>query len=312
MRIVFMGTPEFSVPSLQALTEAGHEIAAVVAQPDRPRGRGRVSAPPAVALAARRSDLPLLQPDRVREGEFIEALEAIAPELIVVVAFGQILPRRILDIPAKGCINLHASLLPRYRGAAPIQWAILRGEQTTGVTTMTMNEQMDAGDILLAREVPIQTGETAGALGGRLCREGAALLVETVRAIEEGRASPVSQDSTKVTLAPRLTKEDGRINWSDAARDIVNRVRAVTPWPGAFTNHGGKVLKIWKALEGEAGRGAKAGSVIRAGGSGIAVAAGDGRAVLLTELQLSGKRRVAAGAFILGTKIAEGDILGGG
>ncbi len=310
MRIVFMGTPEFSVPSLQALMEAGHEIAAVAAQPDRPRGRGQVSAPPPVALAARRAGIRLLQPGRVREGEFIEALEAIAPKLIVVVAFGQILPRRILDIPAKGCVNLHASLLPKYRGAAPVQWAILRGEQVTGVTTMCMNEQMDAGDILLVREVPIHTGETAGALGERLCGEGAALLVETVRAIEAGRASPVSQDVSKVTLAPRLAKEDGRINWSDAARDIINRVRAVTPWPGAFTTHGGKVLKIWRAHEGEAGTGAKAGTVIGAGGSGIAVAAGDGRAVLLTELQLSGKRRVPAGAFILGTKIAEGDMLG--
>lgn len=312
MRIVFMGTPEFSVPSLQALMESGHEIAAVVAQPDRPRGRGRVSAPPPVALAARRSDIPLFQPDRVREAGFIEALEAIAPELIVVVAFGQILPGQILDIPAKGCINLHASLLPRYRGAAPVQWAILRGEQVTGVTTMNMNEQMDAGDTLLVREVPIRMGETAGALGERLCREGAALLVETVRAIEAGRVSPVAQDASKVTLAPRLRKEDGRINWSDAARDIVNRVRAVTPWPGAFTTQGEKILKIWKAREDETGTGVKAGTVIRAGGSGIAVAAGDGRAVLLTELQLSGKRRVPAGAFILGTKIAEGDMLGGG
>lgn len=312
MRIVFMGTPEFSVPSLQALMESGHEIAAVVAQPDRPRGRGRVSAPPPVALAARRSDIPLFQPDRVREAGFIEALEAIAPALIVVVAFGQILPRQILDIPAKGCINLHASLLPSYRGAAPVQWAILRGEQVTGVTTMNMNEQMDAGDILLVREVSIRMGETAGALGERLGREGAALLVETVHAIEAGRVSPVAQDASKVTLAPRLRKEDGRINWSDAARDIVNRVRAVTPWPGAFTTQGEKILKIWKAREDETSTGVKAGTVIRAGGSGIAVAAGDGRAVLLTELQLSGKRRVPAGAFILGTKIAEGDMLGGG
>ena len=247
MRIVFMGTPDFSVPSLQALMAAGHGIAAVVAQPDRPRGRGQVPAQPPVALAARRSGIPLLQPNRVRETGFIEALEVIAPELIVVVAFGQILPKRILDLPSKGCINLHASLLPRYRGAAPIQWAILRGEQVTGITTMRMNEQMDAGDILMVREVPIRIGETAGALGERLCREGAALLVETVRAIEAGRTSPVSQDVSKATLAPRLAKEDGRINWSDAARDIVNRVRAVTPWPGAFTTHAGKVLKIWKA-----------------------------------------------------------------
>ncbi|MFQ5458843.1 MAG: methionyl-tRNA formyltransferase, partial [Myxococcota bacterium] len=273
MRIVFMGTPEFSVPSLEALIQAGHEIAAVVAQPDRPRGRGLAPASPPTARAARRSGIPVLQPARVRAPAFFDALTALAPELIVVVAFGQILPKAILDLPPRGCINLHASLLPRYRGAAPIQWAILRGERVTGLTTMTMNEEMDAGDILRVREVPIREGETAGALAERLCRAGAPLLVETVQAIGEGRATPRPQDPAAVTMAPRLRKEDGRIPWADAARDIVNRVRAVTPWPGAFTTHRGRTLKVWEADLGEpgAGGGAPAGSVLRADASGIAV-----------------------------------------
>jgi len=312
MRIVFMGTPTFAVPSLEALLADGREIAAVVAQPDRPRGRGLSPAAPPVALAARRAGVRVLQPERVRDPVFIAAMSEIAPDLIAVVAFGQILPRALLDLPPRGCINVHASLLPRYRGAAPIQWAILRGEEVTGVTTMFMNERMDAGDVLLSREVPILPDETAGALAERLSRIGAALLVETVHGLAAGTLKGRAQDPALVTLAPRLSKEDGRIRWGDAARDVLNRVRAVTPWPGAFTTIGGRDLKIWAAAPADSQGGAAPGTVLRADASGIVVAAGDSGAVALLELQLAGKIRLRAGDFLRGTRIAPGEVLGGG
>jgi len=311
LRIVFMGTPEFAVPSLEALGGAGHEIVAVVTQPDRPRGRGLEPSPPAVARAARRLGIPVLQPARVRDPAFLPALATFAPELIAVVAFGQILPRALLDVAPLGCVNVHASLLPKYRGAAPIQRAILEGETVTGITTMFMNERLDEGDLLLAREVPIAPGETAGDLGERLARVGAALLLETMDALAAGRITRQPQDHARATLAPRLTKEDGRICWEEPARAIVNRVRAATPRPGAFTRHDGKVLKVWEAREANASAAAAPGTVLGAGDEGILVAAGDGGAVLLTSLQAEGKRRLPAGEFLRGARIAVGAVLDG-
>jgi methionyl-tRNA formyltransferase len=312
MRIVFMGTPAFSVPSLEALLEAGYEGVAVVAQPDRPRGRGLAPAAPPVAEAARRAGLRLLQPARVREPAFLAGLESLAPDLVAVAAFGQILPRALLDVPPRGCVNVHASLLPKYRGAAPIQWAILRGETVTGITTMAMNEKMDEGDMLLVREVSILPDENAGALSARLSEVGAALLVETVAGIAAGRITPRPQAHAKATLAPRLRKEDGRIPWAHPAGAVVNRVRAMTPWPGAFTTLGGRDLKIWEARRGGAAGEAGPGTVIGADAAGVAVAAGDGQAVVLRKLQLAGKKRLAAQEFLRGARLSPGTVLGGG
>jgi methionyl-tRNA formyltransferase len=312
MRIVFMGTPAFSVPALEALRAAGHDIVAVVAQPDRPRGRGLAQAAPPVAEAARRAGLRLLQPARVREPDFLGAMARIAPALVAVVAFGQILPRALLEIPPRGCVNVHASLLPKYRGAAPIQWAILRGETVTGVTTMLMNERMDEGDILLAREVPILPEENAGGLAARLSEVGAALLVETIAGIAEERLTPRAQPHAEATLAPRLRKEDGQILWKDAAAAIINRVRAMTPWPGAFTSLGGRDLKVWEARRGGTAGEAHPGTVIGADAAGIVVAAGDREGVVLRELQLAGKKRLPVREFLRGARLPPGTILGAG
>ncbi len=307
-----MGTPEFAVPSLEALVAAGHEVLAVVTQPDRPRGRGLAPSPPPAAQAARRLGIPVLQPAHVRDPAFLPELSALASDLIAVTAFGQILPRPLLMLPPRGCVNVHASLLPKYRGAAPIQRAILAGETVTGITTMFMNERMDEGDILLAREVPMAPGETAGSLEARLARVGAELLVETIDALAAGRITRRPQDHTRATLAPRLTKEDGRIRWEEPARAVVDRVRAATPRPGAFTRDAGKVLKVWEAREAGTLATAAPGTVLRADGAGILVAAGDGRAVLLTEIQAEGKRRLPAGEFLRGARIEEGSVLDGG
>jgi len=310
MRIVFMGTPDFAVPSLEAILRAGHEIAAVVTQPDRPKGRGLASCSPPVAACARRHGLQVLQPAKVRKPEFFPQLEAIAPELIVVVAFGQILPRAILDLPRRGCVNVHASLLPKYRGAAPIQRAILLGDAVTGVTTMRMNEGMDEGDVLLAREVPINPDETAGDLARRLSEIGAALLVETLAAMAENRIVAVPQDNARATRAPKITTKDGRIAWEEPARAVANRVRAVTPSPGAFTVLGGRMLKIRGArVVGSAGSAAP-GTILRADDMGLVVAAGDGHAVALREVQREGKKWLPGGEFARGARIAPGDRLG--
>jgi len=301
-----MGTPGFAVPSLEALVAAGHDVVAVVTQPDRPRGRGLASSSPPAAQVARRLAIPVLQPARVRDPAFLPRLVPLAPDIIAVAAFGQILPRALLDLPRLGCVNVHASLLPKYRGAAPIQRAILEGERVTGITTMFMNERMDEGDILLAREVPIEPGETAGHLEERLARVGAALLVETIEGLVTGRITPRPQDHGHATLAPRLTKEDGRIRWEESAQAIVNRVRAATPRPGAFTRVGGKVLKVWEAREADAQAPAEPGTVLRADDAGILVAAGDACAVLLAEVQAEGKRRLPAGEFVRGARMAAG------
>jgi methionyl-tRNA formyltransferase len=311
MRIVFMGTPAFAVPAFEALLADGHEILAAVAQPDRPRGRGLTPAAPPIAQAARHAGVPVLQPERVRDPAFLATIEKTAPDLIVVVAFGQILPKQLLDLPPRGCVNVHASLLPRYRGAAPIQWAILRGEKVTGVTTMMMNERMDAGDVLLSRETPIAPDETAGALSERLSGLGADLLVETLRALEAGGLRARPQDETRATLAPRLRKDDGRVRWADAECDVLNRIRAVTPWPGATTASGGGSLKIWAAAAGEqASGGAKPGTILRADAAGILVATGEGGTVRLFELQAPGRKRLCAAEFLRGTRLAEGQVLG--
>ena len=307
MKIVFMGTPEFAVPSLSALIGAGHEIAAVVTQPDRPSGRGKVLTPPPVKTAASAAGIPVLQPAKIRTEEFFAELSSYSPDLICVTAYGRILPKSILDLPRDGCVNAHASLLPKYRGAAPINWAIVRGESVTGVTTMLMDEGMDTGDMLLRREVVIEDDDTGETLSRKLAAVGGELLVETLALLEEGGLSPEKQDESLATYAPIIKKEDGLVDWSLPARDIRNLVRGMLPWPGAYTSLGGKMLKIFRAaaLEG----GGKPGEVLKSGGGILRVATGEG-ALDVLELQIEGGKRLEAAAFLAGRKIPEGTILG--
>ncbi|HET8647193.1 MAG TPA: methionyl-tRNA formyltransferase, partial [Vicinamibacteria bacterium] len=232
MRIVFLGSGAFAIPSLQALLAAGHEVAAVVSQPDREKGRGLQPAPPPLKTAALERGLPVLQPRRVREPEAQAALRALGPELQVVAAYGQILPPSVIDIAPRGTVNVHGSLLPRYRGAAPVQWAIAHGETETGVTTMMIDAGLDTGAILLSRSTPIGEEETAPELEARLAQMGGALLVETIAGLERGTVHPVPQDHQRATLAPLLQKEDGRVDWTWPAAVIARRIRAFQPWPG--------------------------------------------------------------------------------
>lgn len=302
-----MGTPEFAVPSLSALIGAGYEVAAVVTQPDRPSGRGKVLTPPPVKTAAEAAGIPVLQPSKIRTEEFYSGLSSYSPDLICVTAYGRILPKSILDLPLYGCVNVHASLLPKYRGAAPINWAIVRGESVTGITTMLMDEGMDTGGMLLRREVAIEDDDTGETLSRKLSIVGGDLLAETLALLEEGRLRPEKQDESLATYAPIIKKEDGLIDWSKPARDIRNLVRGMLPWPGAYTFVGGKMLKIFMAAVSE-GEG-RPGEVIKSGGGVLRVAAGDG-ALDIVELQIEGGKRLEAAAFLAGRKIAEGAILG--
>jgi methionyl-tRNA formyltransferase len=244
MRLIYMGTPEFAVEPLRALVAAGHDIAGVVTRTDKPAGRGRTVAAPPVKRAAQALGLAVFQPKRVRDPEFIEILRKLGPEAIIVAAYGQILPKEILTLPIFGCINIHASLLPAYRGAAPINWAIIRGEQETGNTVMLMDEGMDTGAILMREKIPIGMEDTAGALTEKLATLGAKLIVSALPLLASGKITPVSQDGSKATMAPLLTKGDGLIDWGLSAREIHNRVRGLSPWPGAYSELDGKIVKI--------------------------------------------------------------------
>jgi len=308
--MVFMGTPGFAVPSLEALAGAGHEISLVVTQPDRPSGRGRRLAPPPVKLKADELGIDVYQPERVRRPEAVERLAAEKPEVIVVAAFGQILPKSVLDIPPKGCLNVHASILPRYRGAAPINWAIIRGEEKTGVTIMQMDEGMDTGGMLMVEEEPIRPDDTAGALTERLAGLGAKMIVKAVELLGKGGLSPVSQDDTRATYAPMLKKEMGRIDWDMTALEIERLVRGMDPWPGAFTTHAGEPLRIWRARAVDAAnRAGQPGEVTAAGRDGVSVMTGGG-GILITELQGPGGRRMPSRDYLAGHHIEAGERLG--
>lgn len=301
MRIVFMGTPEFGVPSLRKLHDSDHEIVLVVTQPDRPAGRGRKVASSAVKKAALDLGLPIAQPESVNEAGFVDRLRSLGPDLIIVVAFGQILSEEVLAIPSAGSVNLHASVLPRYRGVAPINWAIVEGETETGVTTMFMAKKVDAGEIILTRKTPIGDRETAGELSGRLSGMGAGLLAETVGLIERGEAPRIKQDPSLASYARKLKKSDGEIDWTDSARRVFDRIRGMTPWPGAYTWYRGSMLRVLRARPGETeGRLGKPGEVLRVdSGRGIEVAVGVGT-VWLTEVQPQGKKPMSAVAFARG------------
>ncbi|NOZ25958.1 MAG: methionyl-tRNA formyltransferase [Nitrospirae bacterium] len=308
MAIIFFGTPVFAVPALEKLISSGEDVVLVVTQPDRTGGRGHRVIPPAVKTAAEKRGLTVVQPEDIRSKDFIKRIESLTPEFIVVVAYGRILPGGILRVPLKGCINLHASLLPRHRGAAPIQWAIISGDEKTGVTTMLMDEGLDTGDILLQREVEIREDDNAATLSERLSAEGAELLVETLRGLRAGGLRPRPQEG-EPSYAPVLKKEDGLIDWSLPARTIYNRVRGLYPWPCAYTFHGRKMLKILK-VEAVQGKG-RPGEVVRRGKDELVVAASTGL-IKIKEIQVEGRKPMDIRAFLQGAgrEIRVGDRFG--
>lgn len=309
MKIAFLGTPEFAVAQLDALSRAGHEIACVVAQPDRPAGRGQALQEPATKRWAKARGVPVLQPEKVRDGTLAGQLERLSPDILAVAAYGRIVGEDLLKLAPLGAVNVHASLLPRWRGAAPIQWAIASGDAETGVTIMRMELELDAGDILLQRATPIAPDETAQRLHDRLATLGAEALVEALPLLEEGRLTPVRQDPSLVTKARTITKADGRLEFTMRAHELEARARAFTPWPGAFTTIAGKLLKVHAARATATGAGLAPG-VARATDDGILVGCADGTELLLVEVQLEGKRRLSAADFVKGQPIADGTVLG--
>lgn len=304
MKLIFMGTPAFAVPTLERLVQAGHEVVAVFTQPDRPKGRGQRDAMSPVKEAALRLGIAVHQPERVRRPEVVEQIRAMAPEAIVVVGYGQIIPKSILDIPPKGIINVHASLLPKYRGAAPIQWAIANGETRTGVTTMKINEGLDTGDMLLKWETEIAPEETAPELGARLAQAGAELAVRTMAELDHIRPEP--QDNAQATYAPILKKEDGRIGWNRPAREISNRLRGFDPWPGAYTSLRGQKFQVWKAAIGEV---KLAPGILRSIDKKLYAGCGEEESIELQEVQLEGKKRMTAAAFLNGFTPADHEVM---
>jgi methionyl-tRNA formyltransferase len=306
MNIVFMGTPDFAVATLRALHQAGHTIALVVTQPDRPKGRGREIQPSPVKICAGELGLAVAQPDNVNTPDFARRLRDLAPDAVVVVAFGQILKPELLVAPRHGCLNLHASLLPKYRGAAPIHWAVIRGETETGVTAMKMDVGMDTGDILLTRKIPIRPQDTTQTLHDALARIGAELMVETLARLASGNLTPTPQDNTRATYAPKLKKEDGLVSWDKSADEINNQVRGLSPWPGAYAFLNGRRLGI-RAVEATPGTTETApGVVCNVTPAGIQVAVRGGF-VTITELQPEGKKPMPADRFIQGHSIRPGD-----
>lgn len=309
MKIVYMGTPDFSVGPLEALLEAGHTVTCAVTQPDRSKGRGgRVQMSP-VKECALKHGIPVFQPVKIKKAEAVEELKKWEADVYVVAAFGQILSREILDIPRFGCLNIHASLLPDYRGAAPIQWVILNGEKETGVTIMQMDTGIDTGDMLLKASVPIEENDTDVTLRDRLAAEGSALIVEALRQLEAGKLRPQKQGDAKSFYAKMLDKEMGQIDWREPASAIERKVRGLYSWPGAYTFYKGKALKIWMAAAvGEQPDG-EPGTVSCVSKTDVAVNTGKGK-LLLREVQLEGKKRMTVKDFLLGCKIGKGDELG--
>jgi len=306
LRVIFMGTPAFAVPTLQMLIDRGEEVVAVVTQPDRPKGRGQQLQHPPVKELALAHGIPVIQPLKVRAPEVVEEIRTIAPDLIVVVAFGQILPKSLLDIPPHGCINVHASLLPRYRGAAPINWCIINGESETGITTMMMDVGLDTGDMLVKRATPIGSDEDAISLHDRLSILGAETMAATLDLLAKGELSREKQDDAASCYASMLKKELGAIDWEKSPAEIRNLIRGAAPWPGAYTWVHGKMLKVFKA--GLATGSGTPGTVLQAGKAGLEVACGNG-SLVIEELQLEGKKRMAAADFLAGYRIDAGTLL---
>ena len=308
-KIVFMGTPDFAVPSFKILIGHDYPIVGVVTQPDRPKGRGRVSVPSPVKILAVQHNLPIFQPERLKDKEFADTLRNLSPDLVVVSAYGQILPKEVIETPQMGCINVHPSLLPKYRGAAPMNWTIIRGETKTGVTIMLMDEGMDTGDILTQEETAIEPEETFGKLHDRLADKGATLLLKTCEMIISGIARRTPQDSARATYAPRLKKEDGLIRWDADIHQIVNRIKGLSPTPCAYTFLKGKMLKIFSATAAEIPVMETPGIVGGETEKGLAVAARNGY-VYLREVQMENKNKMSVHNFLRGFRLLQGDTLG--
>ena len=321
MKIIFMGTPDFSVGTLEALVQAGHEVVLAVTQPDKPKGRGGKMQYTPVKEAAIRHQIPVFQPKRVRALDCVEELRKYQADVIVVIAFGQILPKEILEMTPYGCINVHASLLPKYRGAAPIQWAVIDGEEVSGVTTMQMDEGLDTGDMLLKTEVVLDEKETGGSLHDKLAEAGANLCVRTLKELEEGTVKPEKQGESTTEYARMLDKSLGEIDWNQDAAAIERLIRGLNPWPSAYTDWDGKTMKIWQAEvcggegagnetadEKRAGSENKPGTIVHVEKDGFYVQTGEG-VLKITELQIPGKKRMDAGAFLRGYSIRTGEIL---
>src|SRR6266508_463783 len=305
MRVVFMGTPAFAVPSLDAVERAGHELVAVVAQPDRPAGRGQVLREPATKAWAKAKGVPVLQPEKVRDGRLAAAIAALRPDVVCVAAYGRILGKDLLDLAPHGAVNVHGSLLPKYRGAAPIQWAIARGEAETGVSIMQMDEGLDTGDVLLQRVLAIAPDDTAEGLAPKLASLGGEALVETLARAADGTLVPVPQDGARATLAPILSRDDGKIDWTRGAKETLDRLRGFTPWPGAWTTLDGKVLKVLEAEyadERASEAGWVPGSATVAPGRGLAVRCAHPATLLVRRVQPEGKAPQAAADFANGLR----------
>ena len=307
MKTVFMGTPDFAVPPLHALIEAGYEVAAVVTQPDKPKGRGKTLLPTPVKEEALMHEIPVYQPQKVRNNqEFLETLKEINPDIIIVAAFGQIIPKEVLDLPKYGCINIHASLLPKYRGAAPIQQAVIDGEKESGVTIMQMGEGLDTGDMISKIIIPLAPEETGGSLFGKLAQAGAELLIKTLPSIEQGTAERVKQPEESPTpYASMITKQMGLMDFSKSAEELERLVRGLNPWPSAYTFINGKTLKVWKCRVSDKQTDADPGTVFLTDKEGIHAACGKG-SLILTEVQLEGKKRMETEAFLRGYHIEDG------
>ncbi len=310
MRLVFMGTPDFASASLEALLKSDDSVVGIVTQPDRPKGRRQILTPSPVKLLAQREQIPLFQPLKMKDPEFSQTLADWKPDLIAVAAFGRILPPAILSLPPRGCINVHGSLLPKYRGAGPIQWAIINGETETGITTMLMDEGMDTGAMLLQEAIPITPDDTTGTLSPRLAELGGRLLVETIARLKAGTLVPRPQDASQATMAPLLKKEDGVIDWALPATVLANRVRGLSPWPGAYTTMpGGDRWTIWRALALPGPVPTPPGIVVAVTTKAIHVATGEG-VLAVTELQPANSRRMAVSQYLAGHPVAVGERLG--
>ncbi len=307
MRIIFMGTPDFSVPALKALVEAGHDVIAVITQPDKPKGRGKEVQMPPVKEQALVYNIPVYQPVKARDPEFVKFLTDLAPDAMVVAAFGQLLPKSILDIPKYGCINIHASLLPKYRGASPIQYAVINGEKESGITTMVMAEALDTGDMLDQAKVTLDPKETGGSLHEKLSQVGGALIVETLKKLEDKTAVRIPQDESKFTYVGMIKKTMGDIDWSMEAEIIERLIRGLNPWPSAFTGWNGKVIKIWEADVVDKEYPGACGEVVEVSKDCLVVKTGKG-GLSIKELQMQGKKRMDISAFLRGYQIAEGTV----
>lgn len=307
MKVIYMGTPDFAVGPLEAIIEAGHEVTAVVTQPDKPRGRGKEMAASPVKECAQKHGIPVLTPVKIKAAEAVAQLREYPADIFVVAAFGQILSEEILQMPKYGCVNIHASLLPKYRGAAPIQWSIIDGETETGVTIMQMDRGLDTGDILFQQKVPITSEDTGESLFDKLAKAGSALITEALVKIEKGDVHPVRQDDAKSCYAKMLTKAAGKIDWSKSAAEIERLVRGLNSWPSAYTEYKGKQLKIWKAKVMPAMEGTP-GTIAKVTKDQVIVCTGDG-ALALEEIQLEGKKRMRMKEFLLGRSFEEGEVL---